>query len=257
MCVDDFGSFSCKDLNCEPGTKICQTEDVYVCAEDGMSNILSKNCTDSQYCDDTIDPVDCKDMVCVPDEDYCDSDILKTCNSVGSGGTTLKDCTTDGGVCDGGLLDCVYVGEIGGTVSFSSTGRRGNFFNCTKDVTVVEFAQGFDLFDSTDLTWVIYEDANGDNTYQKIFDKTETVSSNGKGHYSTGTIFINIKSGRKYLFVTVWSGSRTFLHGGSHPVDMGFGSSFAGYIGNSSIENELVNPYQTTNIYNQQIKFVE
>ena len=60
------------------------------------------------------------------------------------------------------------------------TGKRGNFFNCTKDVTVIEFAQRFNFSGNKDLTWAIYEDSNGDKTYQRIFNKTETVNGTGR-----------------------------------------------------------------------------
>ncbi len=260
MCVEAEDAPYCKDLNCVPGTKTCISEDVYTCSEDGMTGVLSKNCTDTQYCDEKADPVDCKDMICVPNENFCETNILKECNAKGSSAATLKECGT--GACDETLENCVYTSLIGAETSFSANnGRRGVFYNCAKNVTVIEFAQGFDLSSNTDLTWAIYEAEGNTTLYKKIYSKKDTVTSNGKGFYSTGAISVSLKSGKKYLFYTGWSGTRNFLYGGAgeHPVDMGFGSSFNGYntAFSGTAEEEINNPAVFDRTYRQQIKFVE
>ncbi|HNW81649.1 MAG TPA: hypothetical protein PKG52_02040 [bacterium] len=256
MCVENpVGTFYCDTLTCEPDTKFCKNEDVYTCNADGKTDVLSTNCTDLQYCDTTTVPVSCHDMICDPNELFCDSNVLKLCSSNGGGSTVSKDCGT--GVCDGTLKDCVYTGDLGGTGNTArDTQKRGNFFNCTKNVKVVEFAQGFNLSANTDLTWAIYEAEGVSTTYKKIFSKTATVTSKGSALYSTGAISVDLKNGNKYLFVTAWTGSRIFIDGGTHPVEMGFGTSFAGHSGDNLTPNEMTNPAENIYVFKQNIKYI-
>jgi hypothetical protein len=234
--------------------------DVYECASNGLSEEMTENCTDTQYCDEGDDPGECRDMVCTPTELYCDANVLRKCDNIGSGGAVEKDCNPDG-VCDLALENCVYTGELGGDgQSTRESQKRGNFFNCTKDVKVIEFAQKFNLSANTDLTWAIYEAIGNTTTYTKIFSKTATVTPNGVTLYSTGAILVDLKNGRKYLFLTAWNGSRIFFDGANvltHPINIGFGTSFAGHTGNNLIPDELVSPAENVYVYNQQIKFVE
>lgn len=260
MCVEAEDAPYCKDLNCVPGTKTCISEDVYTCSEDGMTGILSKNCTDTQYCDEKADPVDCKDMICVPNENFCETNILKECNEEGSASSTLKECGT--GVCDETLENCVYTGEVGGTFSFDRTGQRGNFFDCSKNVKVIEFSQQLEYTGNKDLSWAIYEAEGNSTTYSRIFIKSATTTGTGKAYYSTGTISVNLVSGKKYIFVTAWSGT-TKVHYGSNPassepIQIGFGSTEAAHSVNSTtFPDTYTNPTKYEVVFNQQIKFVE
>ena len=80
----------------------------------------------------------------------------------------------------------------------------------------------------------------------------------GDKFYSTGSISVNLISGRAYLMVVAWEGTISFYdNGNNHPVDVGFGNSVSGYMGNTSIPEDLNNPSPFDLIYNQQIKFVE
>ncbi|HOB71745.1 MAG TPA: hypothetical protein PKM18_08170, partial [bacterium] len=166
ICDDSVDPIVCADQICFPGARYCKMGDVYSCASNGLSEEMTENCTDTQYCDEGDDPGECRDMVCTPTELYCDANVLRKCDNIGSGGSVEKDCNPDG-VCDEGLEGCVYTSEIGGDQSYTANNaRRGVFYNCTKNVTVIEFAQGFDLSTNTDLTWAIYE-AEGNTTLYK------------------------------------------------------------------------------------------
>lgn len=162
------------------------------------------------------------------------------------------------------MVPRIYLKGLGGTSVFASTGRRGNFFDCNKDVKITEFGQAFDLSENTVLTWAVYEAVGSSTTYTKIFSKNETVKGGGSKYYSTGSISVELKNGNKYLFYTGWAGSRTFLFSGSdaspgHPVDMGFGQSTNGFnTGFSGTPEEtLENPAGFPRTYRQQIRFVD
>ena len=258
MCVENpVGTFYCDTLICEPGVKFCKNEDVYTCNADGKTDVLSTNCTDLQYCDNAVDPVICSDMVCDPSETYCDVNILKECAANGGSSTTVKDCSSDSGVCDDTLNNCVYTGNTGGdTTNSNKTGKRGNFFDCTKNVKVVEFAQRFNFTGDKDLTWTIYEAEGNSTTYTRIFIKTSNVTGVGDSQYSTGSISVNLMNGKKYIFVTAWAGQISFYdNGANHPIDVGFGSSTNGFSSNTDLPEQLVNPSGFNFVYNQRIKF--
>jgi hypothetical protein len=256
MCVEAEDAPYCKDLNCVPGTKTCISEDVYTCSEDGMTGILSKNCTDTQYCDEKADPVDCKDMICVPNENFCETNILKECNEEGSASSTIKECGT--GVCDEVLEDCVFTGEVGGTTKLTGrTGQRGNFINCTQSTTVVGFAPYFEFTGNKELTWAIYEAEGNSTTYQRIFIKTSTITGTGVSYYSTGNISVNLVSGKKYIFTTAWEGTLNIFYGNATPTVTGFGEAVNGISRTTSVPEELQNPSATDAIYAQEIKYIK
>ena len=258
MCVEEpADNFFCDDLVCEPGVKFCKSEDLYTCNTDGQGDTLAKNCTDTQYCN-TVS-LTCEDMVCDPDQLFCDGNLLKTCNGNGSDSTLSKDCGT--GICDEGLENCVFTGALGGDSASPNnrTGKRGNFFNCTKNVKVIEFTQRFNFSGNKDLTWAIYEAEGNSTTYSRIFIKVSTVTGTGDAQYSTGAISVNLVNGKKYLFVTSWAGQISFYdNGNTHPVNVGFGASTTGFNNSSTdLPDSFTNPATFDYVYNQQIKFVE
>ena len=260
-CDDTREAILCAPHICVPATTYCKMGNVYTCANDGLSEEMTTDCTATQYCDDTSDPATCKDQVCTPDELYCDGNVLKECNGIGSGGTVEKDCDPDG-ECDEGLENCVYTGEVGGTFSFDRTGQRGNFFDCTKNVEVIEFAHELEYTGGKDLSWAIYEAEGNSTTYSRIFIKSAATTGTGKAYYSTGTISVNLVSGRKYIFITAWTGTIKVYYDNNpstaDPIMVGFGSTEAGHsISNNSLPDSYINPARYEIVYNQQIKFVE
>lgn len=259
MCVENpADNFFCEDLVCEPGVKFCKNEDLYTCNTDGQGDTLAQNCSDTQYCN-TVS-LTCEDMVCDPDQLFCDGNVLKTCNGNGSDSTVSKDCGT--GICDEVLENCVYTNEVGGTSSFDRTGQRGNFFDCNKNVKVVEFAQELEYTGSKDLSWAIYEAEGSSTTYNRIFIKNESTTGTGKAYYSTGAISVNLVSGKKYIFATAWNGTVKVYYGNNpasnDPILTGFGSTKAAHSVNSTIFPETyTNPTRYEVVFNQQIKFME
>jgi hypothetical protein len=254
-CDDTREAILCAPHICVPATTYCKLGNVYTCANDGLSGEMTEDCTDTQYCDDTKTPVDCTDMICVPNDIFCETNVLKECNAKGSASSTIKECGT--GVCDEGLENCVFTGEVGGTEKFDRTGQRGNFFNCTKNVKVVEFNQQLEYTGSKDLSWAIYEAEGSSTTYSRIFIKNATTTGTGKAYYSTGTISVNLVSGKKYIFATGWSGTSTVYYGQS-TSEIGFGTAVNAHsLGSSSMAESLANPTRYDIIFNQQIKFVE
>lgn len=247
MCVEDAGTFSCEDLTCVPETTYCKTGDVYTCDSDGMGDAVTEDCTNTQYCDDSSTPnfpAICADQVCTPDADYCDSDILKTCDDIGSGGTTKKDCTTDGGTCDAGLLDCVYVGELGADdVSSKYNTGRGNIIEMKVDATLVEFSHKLNFTGNMNLSWYIYESSDNSSYYNKIFSKSLVVNGEGDKFYSSGSISIELKNGKKYAFYFSWS-DRADMYAGvvDYPFDLGFADGYRGFGSLSNPDNEQVVP---------------
>jgi hypothetical protein len=195
-------------------------------------------------------------MVCTPEELYCDANVLRKCDNIGSGGSVEKDCNPDG-VCDLGLEDCVYTGEVGGTSSFDRTGQRGNFFDCSKNVKVIEFSQQLEYTGNKDLSWAIYEAEGNSTTYSRIFIKSATTTGTGKAYYSTDTISVNLVSGKKYIFAIGWSGTSKVYYGYNTAV-VGFGEAVNAHsLGSPSMAESLTNPAKYDIIFNQQIKFVE
>ncbi|MGI6393405.1 MAG: hypothetical protein ACOX2F_01510 [bacterium] len=217
------------------------------------------NTGDDSDTGDTGDPI-----ICTPYEINCNGNTLETCNSEGTF-LAEKDCSTLGGatgVCEEPIKNCLYTGSLGGTSSSSGrSGRRGNFFDCEKDVTVVEFAQRFNLSNSATLIWGIYETEGSSSSYTRIFSQTQNMGSDGVGYYSSGTIDVKLKAGKKYLFFVDWSTGTTrsisFYTGGSHPVDLGFGKSTNGYNTNHGTPGETLTPSTNNYVYTQRIKFVE
>lgn len=262
MCVENpVGTFYCDTLTCEPGVKFCKNEDVYTCNEDGKNNVLSTNCTDLQYCDTTTNPVSCQDMICDPDQLFCDGNVLSRCNSNGGGASIVENCATNEAVCDNGLKECVYTGELGGVYKFDRTGKRGNFFNCTKDVTVVSFAQEFEFSGSKNLSWEIFEDTDNDNIYQRIFVKSSSVTGTGKLYYSTGNISVELKNGSRYIFIASWNDTITVIYHSDtvtlSPVNVGFGTSFAGFSSGPDTSETISSPFLYDKIlFNQKIQFI-
>lgn len=255
MCVESpADNFFCDDLICEPGVKFCKNEDIYTCNADGKGDTLAQNCTDTQYCN-TVS-LKCEDMICEPSDTYCDGGQLKKCAANGSSFEVLDDCAINGGTCDNAFEKCVYIASMGGDNASPNnrTGQRGNFFNCTKDATVFEFSQRFNFSGSKTITWAIFESEN-DSVYNRIFIKNSVLSGTGDSQYSTGSINVQLKSGRKYLFTTSWNGQISFYDNGAvHPVDTVFGESTSGYIGGESMVEQLTNPSPFNLVYNQIIK---
>jgi hypothetical protein len=259
-CDDTREAILCAPHICVPATTYCKLGNVYTCDSDGLSEEMTEDCTATQYCDDSSAPnfpAICVDMVCTPDELYCDGNVLKECDGIGSGGTVEKDCNPDG-VCDIGLENCVYTGELGGdTGATRSNTGRGNFFDCTKDVTIVEFSHRLNFTGDRDITFSIFEDANDNDTYQKIFSETSTINGDGDRFYSTGAISVNLVSGRKYIFATSWTGSVEMFGGGSHPVNVGFGESTKGIGTVDYSSEELVDPASTAAVFTQKFSYTE
>ncbi|MGI6393702.1 MAG: hypothetical protein ACOX2F_03050 [bacterium] len=259
MCVEEGENAFCKDLHCVPGTTTCQNDDIYRCNSDGMGFTFIKECNPDEYCNDANDPTQCSPKVCPSAQVYCEDNELRECNEKGSAFAVIKACGE--GVCDAGLKECVFTGEMGGnSLGPDRTGKRGNFFNCTKDVEVVEFSQRFSFTGSKEISWTIYEAEGNSTNYTRIFLKTATVTGTGDAQYSTGKISVNLVDGKKYLFAVGWSGKIGLYDNGSkHPIDVGFGTSFLGY--NDSADSSMPETLSGTGsfnlVYNQQIKFVE
>jgi len=261
-CDDTREAILCAPHICVPATTYCKLGNVYTCANDGLSEEMTEDCTATQYCDDSSTPnfpAICVDQVCTPNELYCDANALKECNAQGSASSTVKECGT--GVCDETLENCVFTGEVGGTENFDRTGQRGNFFDCTKSVKVIEFAQELEYAGSKNLSWAIYEAEGNSTTYNRIFIKTATVTGTGRSYYSTGNISVNLVSGKKYIFITSWDGSIKlyFLNNSSGTViNVDFALVSKGHsVSSSSLPESLINPEKYNPVFNQKIKFIE
>ncbi len=88
----------CRDVACTSGMKVCQHDDVYLCAQNGTDVSLFEDCQANEVCD--ADAGACRPKVCDVGKTGCSGTLVVKCNAFGSdwqaGG---KDCAADSSVC--------------------------------------------------------------------------------------------------------------------------------------------------------------
>ena len=110
---------------------------------------------------------------------------------------------------------------------------------------------------NTTITFLIYEDSNNNNVFDKIFSKDVNLSPNGERFYSSGNISVQIVSGRKYIFATSWEDSvRYYSATGVHPESFYFGSTIAGFAKDLPLSDQI-NYSSVTFSYLQRFKTLE
>ncbi|RYZ08005.1 MAG: hypothetical protein EOO73_09930 [Myxococcales bacterium] len=91
----------CRDVSCTAGMKVCQHDDVYLCAQNGTDTSLLADCRDDEVCDPAMGA--CRAKVCDPGKSACDGSRVTTCNEYGSAWlSTSTDCGATGNVCASG-----------------------------------------------------------------------------------------------------------------------------------------------------------
>jgi hypothetical protein len=89
---------ACQDKVCEPGSFVCQGNELRECVAGGTQTTLKGTCGSWQYCDATFGQ--CRAQNCMPDAPLCDGEVATSCDDVGAGplpGGT--DCSEDGDIC--------------------------------------------------------------------------------------------------------------------------------------------------------------
>lgn len=261
-CDDSIDPVSCASHVCSPGTTYCKEGNVYTCATDGLSEEMTEECGETQYCDDSSAPnfpPICADQVCVPGEKSCDGDNVVVCNDEGSGTELSVDCVSDGGVCDEDLDKCVYTDEVGGTATAGSgTNRvRGVYYSCDKNAELINIEMYLDP-SAGNIRYLVYEQSGATGNYVKIFDELVSVTAEGEKFYSSGSVSIELHSGNNYLIAAGWEQTTGYYSGsGTFPNDVSFGSAFKGFIFNSAATPGDEIPYNSVNYeYNQRITTV-
>jgi hypothetical protein len=91
---------SCHDIQCVPGRKLCQDNQIWACAVDGLSAQLVKACRDDQFCVEDDGDASCSATVCVEGRELCDGSRATHCAADGSGPETGgQDCNAAGQLC--------------------------------------------------------------------------------------------------------------------------------------------------------------
>ncbi len=91
----------CRDVSCVSGMKVCQHDDVYLCAQNGTDISLLADCRDDEVCDGNLGA--CRTKACDPGKVSCDGTRVATCNEFGSGWLTSgTDCAASSSVCING-----------------------------------------------------------------------------------------------------------------------------------------------------------
>ena len=100
----------CRSIVCESDTNYCKGGDAYSCTENGTSEVLSDNCTASEYCEAGT----CIPTSCTPATPACAGELTGVCNAEGSGVDTSSgtDCAaeTDMACYGGNCLDVICEG---------------------------------------------------------------------------------------------------------------------------------------------------
>lgn len=65
----------CSYNQCQPGQKLCSSNSIVTCSEDGTLPAAGTPCADDQYCVDA----ECVDLGCTPDELFCKNDDVYYC----------------------------------------------------------------------------------------------------------------------------------------------------------------------------------
>lgn len=88
----------CRDISCTSGMKLCQHDDVYLCAQSGTEISLFADCRDDEVCDGAMGA--CRTKLCEPGKSSCDGSRIATCNEYGSAWLkTSTDCAATSTVC--------------------------------------------------------------------------------------------------------------------------------------------------------------
>jgi hypothetical protein len=78
---------ACRDRVCSPSTYYCDgvLGDVRLCAADGLSSTVNRDCDANQFCDQSSGFGTCRNQLCAPNQPACDGNRATTCNAMGSG----------------------------------------------------------------------------------------------------------------------------------------------------------------------------
>ena len=88
----------CQDETCAAGEKVCQHDDVYLCAGSGTSMSLLADCQAMEVCDSKLGT--CRPRICEQGKLDCDSSRIVECNEFGSGWEQSgTDCAAAGEIC--------------------------------------------------------------------------------------------------------------------------------------------------------------
>jgi hypothetical protein len=128
----------CRDVVCTPGVKLCQHDDVYLCAKNGTDVSLFADCKDDEeVCDEAAGA--CRPKTCEPGKVECDGSRVVTCNEFGSAYLSMNtDCAASSSVCVEGSC------RPKACTPNSAYCQDGSVFECDSTGTVSTFRMACD-----------------------------------------------------------------------------------------------------------------
>jgi hypothetical protein len=198
----------CKDLDCTPGTYMCETGDVYYCNYNAAPQVV-ETCYDGTVCKAVgASGATCSPLACSPDASACIGNKIGTCAADGQSlASVSSDCTASSSICTADLKcatttqDGIGVGENLETL-YAGT-LIANAVEVTSSRLLTDLQMYLVLPSPRELRWVIYELSG--STYVA---KNDSVSSAiaGTGYVGISGLSYPLKAGKRYLFGVVISG---------------------------------------------------
>jgi len=148
------------------------------------------------------------------------------------------------------------VDVVGGTSGGSTkTGlAKGNSYRIDTEVVLDNAEFYLDFSDTQNLTFYVFESSVEFGTYFEVHRNIRTVTGNGSGWYSSGSIAVQLFAGRYYIIAVSWDGSLGYYYNTGDTEATSFGAHVHGYAsGTDPLPGAISSTNNDQAIYHQRL----